>query len=239
VLVLGGSEGGLPGTLLPALLASNGYPALGVAYFGEPGLPPTLSRIPLEYFAGALRWLARQPGVDPARIAVLGVSRGSEAAQLLGVYYPGLVHAVIASVPSNVAICSYPRCTGPAWTLHGQPLPYTSEFDNPSPTDAPAAVIPDQRIQGPVFLDCGEADQTWSSCPYAQAIIGLLDAHHDRWAHVLYAYPGAGHPVGDLVPYEPASPVADPDYATDQQARALLWPRLLGFLAALAQNPAS
>jgi hypothetical protein len=41
------------------------------------------------------------------------------------------------------------------------------------------------------------------------------------------------------VPYEPASPVADPDYATDQQARALLWPRLLGFLAALAQNPAS
>jgi dienelactone hydrolase len=239
VLVLGGSEGGLPGALLPALLASSGYPALGVAYFAEPGLPQTLSRIPLEYFAGALRWLARQPGVDPARIAVLGVSRGSEAAQLLGVYYPNLVHAVIASVPSNAAICSYPGCTGPAWTLHGQALPYTSEFDNPSPADNPAAVIPDQRIQGPVFLDCGEADQTWTSCPYAQAILGLLDAHHDRWAHVLYAYPGAGHPVGTLVPYEPTSPVADPDYTTDQQARALLWPHLLTFLAGLAHNPAS
>jgi len=239
VLVLGGSEGGLPGVLLPALLASNGYPALGVAYFAEPGLPRTLSRIPLEYFAGALRWLARQPGVDPGRIAVLGVSRGSEAAQLLGVYYPTLVHAVIASVPSNVAICSYPGCTGPAWTLHGHALPYTSEFDNPSPADNPAAVIPDQRIQGPVFLDCGEADQTWTSCPYARAILSLLDAHHDRWAHVLYAYPGAGHPVGTLVPYEPASPVADPDYATDQQARALLWPHLLTFLAGLAHNPAS
>ena len=239
VLVLGGSEGGLPGVLLPALLASSGYPALGVAYFAEPGLPQTLSRIPLEYFAGALRWLARQPGVDPARIAVLGVSRGSEAAQLLGAYYPNLVHAVIASVPSNVAICSYPGCTGPAWTLHGQALPYTSEFDNPSPADNPAAVIPDQRIQGPVFLDCGEADQTWTSCPYAQAILSLLDAHHDRWAHVLYAYPGAGHPVGTLVPYEPTSPVADPDYATDQQARALLWPHLLTFLAGLAHNPAS
>jgi dienelactone hydrolase len=239
VLVLGGSEGGLPGTLLPALLASNGYPALGVAYFAEPGLPKTLSRIPLEYFAGALRWLARQPGVDPASIAVLGVSRGSEAAQLLGVYYPNLVHAVIASVPSNVAICSSPGCTGPAWTLHGQALPYTSEFDNPSPADNPAAVIPDQRIQGPVFLDCGEADQTWTSCSYAQAILRLLDAHHDRWAHVLYAYPGAGHAVGSLVPYEPASPVADPDYAADQQARALLWPHLLTFLAGLKHNPAS
>jgi hypothetical protein len=149
------------------------------------------------------------------------------------------VHAVIASVPSNVAICSSPGCTGPAWTLHGQALPYTSEFDNPSPADNPAAVIPDQRIQGPVFLDCGEADQTWTSCSYAQAILRLLDAHHDRWAHVLYAYPGAGHAVGSLVPYEPASPVADPDYAADQQARALLWPHLLTFLAGLKHNPAS
>lgn len=242
VLVLGGSEGGLPGALLPALLASNGYPALGVAYFAEPGLPQTLSRVPLEYFAKALRWLARQPSVDPARIAVLGVSRGSEAAQLLGAYYPTLVHAVIASVPSNAAICSYPGCTGPAWTLHGQALPYTSEISNPSPTDNPAAVIPDQRIQGPVFLDCGEADQTWTSCPYAQAILSLLDVHHDKWAHVLYAYPGAGHPVGTLVPYEPYSAAVvagDPDYATDQQALALLWPHLLTFLAGLAHNPAS
>jgi dienelactone hydrolase len=242
VLVVGGSEGGLPDVLLPALLASSGYPALGVAYFKEPGLPRTLSRIPLEYFATALRWLARQPGVDPARIAVLGVSRGSEAAQLLGVYYPDLVHGVIASVPSNAAICSYPDCTGPAWTLHGQALPYTSQFDNPDPTDDPAAVIPDQRIQGPVFLDCGEADQTWTSCPYAQAILHLLDANHDRWTHVLYAYPGAGHLVGSLIPYEPVSPALaarDLDYAADQQADALLWPHLLSFLAGLAHNPAN
>ena len=173
---------------------------------------------------------------------MLGVSRGSEAAQLLGVYYPDLVHAVIASVPSNVALCSYPGCTGPAWTLHGQALPYTSEFDDPSPSAGPAAVIPDQRIQGPVFLDCGEADQTWTSCPYAQAILRLLDAHHDHWAHVLFAYPGAGHDVGALIPYEPESPAVaatDPDYGTDQQARALLWPHLLSFLAGLAHNLAS
>jgi hypothetical protein len=133
VLVLGGSEGGLPGALLPGLLASNGYLALGVAYFGEPGLPQTLSRIPLEYLAQALRWLARQPGVDPGRIAVLGISRGSEAAQLLGAYYPNLVHAVVASVPSNVAVCSYPGCTGPAWTLHGQALPTPVNWATPAP----------------------------------------------------------------------------------------------------------
>jgi dienelactone hydrolase len=242
ILVLGGSEGGLPGVLLPAMLASNGYPALGVAYFAEPGLPKTLSRIPLEYFAKALNWLAHQPGVDPTRIAVVGISRGSEAAQLLGVYYPRLVHAVIASVPSNVALCSYPGCTGPAWTLHGRALPYTREFDVPTPTDDPAAVIPDQRIRGPVFLDCGEADRTWISCPFARAILSLLDAHHDRWTHMLYAYADAGHFVGSLVPYEPKAPASarsDPSYAADQEADALLWPHLLHFLAGLAASPAS
>jgi len=173
-------------------------------------------------------------------IAVLGISHGSEAAQLLGVYYPKLVHGVIASVPSNVALCSYPGCTGPAWTLHGRALPYTSEFDIPTPTDDPAAVIPDQRIQGPVFLDCGEADQIWISCPFAQAILSLLDAHHDRWTHVLYAYPGAGHFVGSLVPYEPVAPAfarADPNYVADQEADALLWPHLLHFLGGLAASP--
>jgi dienelactone hydrolase len=242
VLVIGGSAGGLPGVLLPALLASNGYPALGVAYFKKPGLPPTLSEIPLEYFARALGWLASQPGVDPTRVAVIGIFRGSEAAQLLGVYYPGLVHAVVATVPSNVAICSYPDCNGPAWTLDGRALPYTSEFDNPGPSDNPAAVIPDQRIQGPVFLDCAEADQVWSSCLYARAILRVLDANHDHWVHVLYANPGAGHFVGSLVPYEPyatgTTKAAAPSYAADQKALALVWPHLLSFLASLSSSAA-
>jgi pimeloyl-ACP methyl ester carboxylesterase len=86
-----------------AVLASRGHPALAVAYFGLPGLPATLTRIPLEYFATALRWLARQPGVNSDRIIVVGTSRGSEAAQLLGVHYPDLVHSVVALSPSSVA----------------------------------------------------------------------------------------------------------------------------------------
>jgi dienelactone hydrolase len=238
VLLLGGSEGGLPGPLAAAMLAGQGYAVLGVAYFGLPGLPSTLANIPLEYFARALRWLAHQPGVDPAKIAVLGVSRGSEAAQLLGVHYPNLVHAVIASVPSDASICSYPGCRTAAWTLGGKPLPYTTDFDNPAPADVPAAVIPDQKIDGPVFLDCGEADKTWTSCPYARAILSRLDRYHDRWTHVLYAYPGAGHAVGEFVPYEPEGPVsvaaAVPSVTALQEAEPALYQHLLGFLAAFA-----
>jgi Acyl-CoA thioester hydrolase/BAAT N-terminal region/BAAT / Acyl-CoA thioester hydrolase C terminal len=96
ILLFGGSEGGLPGPLLPALLAGHGYSVLTLAYFKEPGLPQTLSNIPLDYFATALTWLSRRPYVDPKQIVTFGVSRGSEAAQLLGVYYPDLVHGVIA-----------------------------------------------------------------------------------------------------------------------------------------------
>ena len=180
LLVLGGSEGGLSGTLVAALLAAHGYPALALAYFNAPGLPAQLSDIPLEYFARALRWLRAQPQVDPGHVLTLGVSRGSEAALLLGAYYPRLVDGVIASVPSDVAICSYPDCNGPAWTLHGRPLPYTFQFDNPHPVDDPAAVIPVERIRGPVFLDCGGADAVWVSCPYARAIMTRLAASPRR-----------------------------------------------------------
>ena len=122
--------------------------------------------------------------------------------------------------------------------MHGKPLPYTHDYDDPSPPDDPAAVIPDQRINGPVFLDCGEDDQAWTSCPYGQAIVNLLDDHHDQWSHVLYPYPEAGHGVGSLVPYEPYGPATVAaegpiSFQADQEADAQLWPRLLSFLASL------
>ncbi len=79
VVVLGGSEGGKVFTeLIAALLASHGYDALALAYFDPtgtlPGLPRTLSLIPLEYFGTAIDWLAaptvgrRQPHRRDRRI---------------------------------------------------------------------------------------------------------------------------------------------------------------------------
>jgi dienelactone hydrolase len=239
VLEFGGSEGGLDGQLLGSALASAGYPTLDIAYFGEPGLPSQLQDIPLEYFARALRWLARQPGVLAGQTYVSGASRGSEAALLLGVYYPGLVHGVIASSPNDVALCSYPGCQGAAWTLDGKALPYTGQVDEPYPTDTPAAVIAVQKIRGPVFLDCGTADRVWTSCAFAQAIQSRLNAAQDRYPHVLYRYQGAGHGAGDLIPYEPiSSDVTDLDENTggdsplaNTDAADRLWPQLLDFLA--------
>jgi hypothetical protein len=110
IVLLGGSEGGLPDALSVDVLAAEGYSVLALGYFKLPGLSQQLSRIPLEYFERALRWMDTQPEVDPRHIAILGVSRGSEAALLSGAYFPGLVSSVIALDPSSVAI----RCDSSA-----------------------------------------------------------------------------------------------------------------------------
>lgn len=240
VLIIGGSQGGLSSVILAAALASQGYPALAIAYFHAPGLPASLENIPLEYFAGALRWLRRQPQVNPARLLTLGISFGSEAALLVGARYPGLVHGVIGAVPSGVTTSPCPDCDYPAWTLDGRPLPYTRQFDAPAPADA-AAVIPAGRIDGPVFLVCGGADKSWDSCGYAKAIMSLLASHHDRYPRQLAAYPAAGHAVGYLVPYLPGAGIPAPgdegsSAGANPAATAAVWPQLLRFLAGPAQG---
>jgi dienelactone hydrolase len=241
VLEFGGSEGGLHGQLIGAALASAGYPTLDIAYFGEPGLPATLKDIPLEYFARALRWLAGQPQVLKGQTYVMGGSRGSEAALLLGAHYPTLVHGVIASSPSDVSFGSYPRAGSAAWTLHGRAVPYSKRrLLSPNvPVDDPAAAIPVQDIRGPVFLDCGTDDQLWSSCASALSIERHLTAARFAYLHVVYRYQGAGHLVDTLVPYQPGEIL--PDLAepigsghtllANANAHARLWPQLLGFLA--------
>ncbi|HJS97287.1 MAG TPA: acyl-CoA thioester hydrolase/BAAT C-terminal domain-containing protein [Solirubrobacteraceae bacterium] len=134
-------------------------------------------------------------------------------------------------VPSDVAVCSFPGCKGPAWTLDGKPLPYATRFD---PATEQAALIPVERIRGPILVACGEDDQIWDSCDMSQAIMARLNAHHDRYVHVRYAYPNAGHYLGLFVPDEPENAADYSTFAADEQGRALLWPRLLAFLGKAA-----
>ncbi|GAC1479225.1 MAG: hypothetical protein PVSMB9_02570 [Candidatus Dormibacteria bacterium] len=227
VVVLGGAEGGLYFSALTArMLAAHGYPSLAVAYFGAAGLPPSLSQIPLEYFTRALAWIRQQPGVDSSHVIVYGISEGSEAALLLGSDFPELVNGTVALVPSDAA-------TSQAWTFQGKPVPYTSQSNEPHPTDTPAAVFPVAKIKGPIFMVCGGADRVWSSCPYARAIGAELETAKTGYPYTLLSYPQGGHGIGDLVPYVLAGRMGALDGASAQAndlARAQAWPRLLDFL---------
>jgi dienelactone hydrolase len=227
VLQLGGSLGG-HGELPAALLASHGYSSLSLAYFNEPGLPPTLKNIPLEYFEKALRWLGAEPGVDPKRVVVLGVSRGAEAALLLGSTYPELVHGVIACTTDSQVLGAFPG-GGAAWTHGGNPVPL--------------GPIPVERIAGPVLVTGGGKDEVVDSAQAARDIVSRARAHgvDDVTAEI---YPNAGHGIGCITPNVPLTgqiQIRPSTYAetggtpaANEAAAAASWPTVLRFLRALS-----
>ena len=235
-LVIGGSEGGLSTAGEAALLASHGYPALALAYFREPGLPATLKDVPLEYFARALRRLRARPDVDPRRVAVIGASRGGEAALLIGATYPRLVHGVVGLVPSDVVQVSPDRRSA-AWTLHGRPVAHVpaADFRDPDPSDASRALIHAERIAGPILTVSGGDDALWPSSAFATVLHQRLDSRHFAHHHQDLQFADAGHLVGSAVPDLPAAAV--PEYGgsprADAAGRAAAWPRILDFMRGL------
>jgi dienelactone hydrolase len=126
VIVLGGSDGGNLWQFVAALLAAHGCAALALPYFAHDDLPKELIEIPLEYFAEALERLRARHEVGAARVGVLGMSRGGEAALLLGASFPA-VSAVVALVPGGLTgggigadVAAMGRS---AWTLGGTAFP--------------------------------------------------------------------------------------------------------------------
>lgn len=198
VLVLGGSEGGLP-SRRAAWLASRGFAALALAYFRYDDLPQELSGIPLEYFGQALNWMAHRAEIASGRIAIMGVSRGGELALQLASMYP--VKAVVAYVPANVR---YPACCGftkvPfAWTFNGNGLAF-----RPVRSRAPdlRATIEVEHIQGPVLLISGTSDGIWESSSMADSVVARLKQHHFAFDVEHLKYARAGHAAGrpEIVP---------------------------------------
>lgn len=155
VVMLGGAEGGMHEDDA-ALLAGHGYAALTLAYYGLPGLPATAQDIPLEYFGRALAYLQRHPRVRADRLAVIGGSKGGEAALLIAATFPQ-VRAAISVVGSGLVTqgISQDILTGSLleilstpvanWTYQGRALPYLPNVVTPEL----AAVV---AAGGPVAL---------------------------------------------------------------------------------------
>ncbi len=188
VLVVGGSEGGVPHQKA-AWLASHGYAALALAYFRYEDLPPKLEAIPLEYFG--------------KKIAVVGTSRGAELALQLGSIYPQ-IKAVVAYVPANMR---FPACCGDnnvpyAWTLNGNALPFAYPRKGSDPRARQNASIQVEHTHGPICLISGEEDGVWPSTLMAEAVLVRLKLQNFAYPveHLKYAH--AGHRAGrpEIVP---------------------------------------
>ena len=200
ILVLGGSEGGLPGRRA-AWLASHGYAALALAYFRYENLPAQLEAIPLEYFGQALGWMKSRPEVSADRIGVMGVSRGGELALQLGSMYP-VIKAVVAFVPANVrrgACCGNNRVPY-AWTWKGMPLAFVRREERGG--EALRAAIDIENTTGPILLVAGEQDHVWDSAGMAREAVARLK--HDHFTNEVESltYTHAGHIAGrpEIVP---------------------------------------
>ncbi|RPI21065.1 MAG: acyl-CoA thioesterase [Acidobacteria bacterium] len=252
ILVLGGSEGGIQtAEYAAALLASHGYAAFAVAYFGMEGLPQKFVEIPVDYLKKAIDWMAHRQTIDPNRLAVMGGSKGGELALLVAARSPQL-RAVVAYAPSSV-VWQGIGGTGSSWSEGGKPLDYV-----PYKPMAPArntanqmvlmplylaslenreavqkAAIPVEKINGPVLLLSGKDDQLWPSSVMADMVVARLKERKHKHSCEHLSYESAGHAIASA--YRPTtsrggSLALGGSPGANARAQADSWPKVLRFL---------
>ncbi|QPV64768.1 acyl-CoA thioesterase/BAAT N-terminal domain-containing protein [Halosimplex litoreum] len=256
VLALHGS-GGNPIQRRSALLATRGYAALSVKYFGEgEPIPDTHDSVPLEYFERAQSWLRAREGVRDVPVGVLGVSRGGELALLLGARFDW-VGAVVSYVGSAV-VWEGGSADPPnvPWTHGGDPVAHltwdsgfrTSDeghyrfrpaaderLDSVAESELEAATIAVEEAAAPVLMLSGTDDQVWPSVRLlAVGAERLREADFDH-AFEHRSYDGAGH--GVTAPYLPTAgrrvisgQLFGGAPAADARANADSWPAVLDYL---------
>lgn len=176
----------------------QGYAVLAVGYFGTPNSPEKLDRISLDGVHAAIEKAAQDPRVDGRCIAVMGGSRGAELALLLAAHYTD-IKAVVAIVPGSAVFPALTDAmTTPGYSFHDQPLPFVPMTWSATPNlltgnlrgafekmmrDQAAmerAMIPVERIAGPIYFVSASQDEMWPSKEMADAMMKRLDAHGFR-----------------------------------------------------------
>jgi dienelactone hydrolase len=197
VVGLGGGEGGNAWTSdrwkkTRDRFIENGYSFLAIGYFGAKGTAEELDRISLEAVHQAIVDAANDPSVDAKKIAVIGGSKGAELALLLASYYPD-INCVIGLAPSH---CAFPALTLSAatssWAYNGKEVPYVPmpwaavpsaikgdlrsafEIMLEDSSAVENALIPVEKIQGPVLLISAKRDEWWPSAEMSDQIIARL-----------------------------------------------------------------
>jgi uncharacterized protein len=174
--------------------ASHGAHGMALRWFGGVGQAPGICEIPIEVFVRALDRLSEE-AVET--IAVVGLSKGAEAALLLACVDRRVALTVAISPPSVVWANVGPGLDGQvhpyrsSWTWRGEPLPFVPYDDDwqPAATAGPvafstlyrrslardpavaaAAVIPVEEAEGDLVLVAGRDDRLWPSAESVQEL---------------------------------------------------------------------
>lgn len=227
---------------------------MSIRWFGDSDQPPGICEVPLETFTPALDTLAALAD----ELAVVGISKGAEAALLLA-GRDTRIRSVAAFSPSSVVWANVgPGLDGAmrpcrsSWTAGGRSLPFVPYDDTWQPADAAApsyrglyensltvfgdevaaATIPVENIEGRVLVTGGGDDQVWPSDIFATQI-AQRRASHGRPTELIID-PSAGHRV--TLPQEPAHPQSGMTMArggnhdADSMVGRRIWPVLLDLL---------
>jgi uncharacterized protein len=247
VVVLAGTSGRVD-IARANLFAARGAVTLAQRWFGGPGQSPGICLIAVETFMRAVDRLIDE-GCD--RIAIVGTSKGAEAALLMAVNDPR-VNVAVALSPTPVAwVANGPGFDGwgwyarSSWTLRGTEIPFMAVdprwrpaesqgrirfrtmFETSMKTfaeDIDAATILVEQSNAAFVLVGGGDDAIWPSDQFAAAIAHRLTLAGKRAR--LVTHPRAGHRV--IFPGEPVLPEPEVrawggDVLSDRELGATAW----------------
>ena len=207
VVGLGGSEGGNAWTAdywktTRDQFIANGYAFLAVGYFGAKGTPAILDKIAIEDVHNAILSAASHPKVNPAKIAIVGGSRGADLALILASYYND-IHCVAGLAASHAVFPGHTdHFTSSCWTFQNKELPFVPVNEAAVPflikgdlrktfetmltdtVEEEKALILVEKINGPVLLISATADEICPSTPMSEKIMVRLKSkkfsHHSE-----------------------------------------------------------
>lgn len=214
IMLIGGSEGGLPNYYNIERFTKLGYPCFIIGYFGTKNTPDRLEMIPLEYLEVAIKTFKSKPEVRDKKIVVYGGSKGGELALLLASRYKQ-IEGVIAAVPSSVVFQGIGGRRISSWSYNGESIPFVpyAPFDfskivnsqyvelyklSLEQTEAvKKASIQVENINGPILLLSGKEDTMWPSSQMCEIIIKRLDENKFPHWYKHIAYENAGHSLNE------------------------------------------
>jgi uncharacterized protein len=204
VVGLGGSEGGNAwdsDRWKPTRdrFLAEGYAFVALEYFGGPNTPEKVDRISLDAVHEAIVAVAKNPKIDASRICLVGGSKGAELALMMASNYSDIT-CVVGIVPCHAA---FPALTVSAetssWTYKGKEVPFVPMTWAAAPAvisrdlrkaftimledtvAVQAALIPVERINGPVLLVSASKDEMWPSMEMSNEVMARLKAN--QFAH--------------------------------------------------------
>jgi uncharacterized protein len=213
IVGLGGAEGGNSWARnrwkpMRDQFLDEGYAVLALGYFGLPGTPERLDRIALEGVHAAIMRAASDPAIDSRCIAIIGGSKGAELALLLASRYPD-IKAVAALAPGNaVFVAITDAMTTSSFSHNGESLPFVPlpwkatvplitgdkrrVFDLMMEDRAAVerALIPVEKINGPILLMSGKQDEMWAATEMSDAMIARLTDKKFAYPHKHIALDG-------------------------------------------------